>query len=103
MPEKTDDSVLRALYDRVTELLQSTQKGDLAEYGKFLSDPKRVVWVNFLGGLSRGFGIGIGFTLVAALFLYLLGRLAALNLPVIGQFIADITSIVQSQIKMRGF
>lgn len=103
MPEKVDDSAIRSLQNRISELLQSTQKGDLAEYGKFLNDPKRVIWVNFLGGLFRGFGIGIGFTVVAAVFIYLLGRLAALNLPIIGQFIADIASIVQNQIKMRGF
>lgn len=103
MPEKINDSAVRSLHDRIVELLQSTEKGSLAEYGKFLNNPTRVVWINFLGGLGRGFGIGIGFTLVAALFIYLLGRLAALNLPIIGQFIADITSIVQTQIKMRGF
>ncbi|MBE3573975.1 MAG: signal transduction histidine kinase [Firmicutes bacterium] len=81
--------------------MQSVEKGELAEYGRYLSSPGRVVLVNFLGGVARGVGIAIGFTLVAAITLYLLTKLAALNIPVIGAFIADITRIVQYQLRVH--
>lgn len=61
--------------------------------------PRRMIWLNFLAGLARGFGIAIGLTLVAAGFLSILGRLAALNLPVIGRFIAELVRLVNLQLR----
>ncbi len=43
-------------------------------------------------------GIGVGFTLIAALLVYLLQALAVYNLPVIGGFIAELVKIVQAQL-----
>lgn len=50
--------------------------------------------MNFLGGLSRGFGIAVGITLLSALVLWFLQRLVSLNLPLIGNFIAELVRIV---------
>ena len=61
--------------------------------------PRRMIWLNFLAGLARGFGIAVGLTLVAAGFLSVLGRLAALNLPVIGRYIAEIVRLVDAQLR----
>ncbi|NMB38989.1 MAG: hypothetical protein GX994_05375, partial [Firmicutes bacterium] len=52
-------------------------------------------------GLVRGFGLAVGFTAVGALFLYILGKLASLNLPIVGEFIADIAQIVQEKLAGR--
>ena len=54
--------------------------------------------MNFLGGISRGFGTAIGFTLLGALAIYFLQRIVILRLPIIGTFIADIIKIVQKQL-----
>lgn len=86
------------LLERVEELLQGLQKGNIAEYVQFLEHPRRVVYVNVIGGLARGSGVAIGFTLVAAVILMVLGRLARLNLPVIGHFIAEVARIVQYEL-----
>lgn len=40
--------------------------------------------------------IGIGVTLITAILLILLQKIVALNIPVIGEFIADIVDIVQN-------
>lgn len=42
--------------------------------------------------------MAIGFTLLAALVIYLLQRLVVINMPLIGDFIAEIIEIVQNQI-----
>jgi hypothetical protein len=42
--------------------------------------------------------MAIGFTILAAVVLYLLQRVILLNLPLIGDFIADIVQIVQKQL-----
>jgi hypothetical protein len=66
---------------------------------EMLNNPRRYVMINFIGGLSRGVGIAIGFTILGAIVIMLLKRLMLLNLPLIGDFIADIVLIVQQNLK----
>ena len=63
-----------------------------------LRHPRRLFWINFWSGIARGLGMAIGFTILAAVVLYLLQRVILLNLPLIGDFIADIVQIVQKQL-----
>jgi hypothetical protein len=56
---------------------------------------RRVIARHFVFGLARGFGMGVGFTLLSALLISLLTFLASKNLPVIGEFIADIVRFVR--------
>jgi len=63
-----------------------------------INNPRRYMMVNFLGGLFRGFGIALGMTILGAFVLYMLQRLVVLNLPVIGDFIAELVRIVLTYI-----
>ncbi|MGE5576139.1 MAG: DUF5665 domain-containing protein [Syntrophothermus sp.] len=101
MEEKTDRGLIETLIKQTAELTHSMEKASIAEYVKFLESPGRLIFANFLAGLARGFGIAVGLTVVGALFLYILGKLAALNLPVIGEFIADIARIVRYELNVR--
>ena len=65
-----------------------------------LQNPVRLILLNFLGGLARGFGIAIGLTIIASLFILFLSRLASLNLPIIGKYIAEIVRIVHQQLRV---
>jgi len=47
-------------------------------------------------------GIAIGVTLFTATIIYGLQKLGALNLPIIGDFIAEIVKIVQAQLELDG-
>ena len=55
--------------------------------------------VQFLGGMARGLGMAVGFTVLGAALIMLLNRLAQRNLPVIGDFLAQIVDIVQSRLE----
>jgi hypothetical protein len=81
-----------------TSVLEGWHKNGIAEYTEFFRHPRRVMWINLLGGVARGVGIAVGFTLVAAVLLWLLSRLASLNLPLIGHFIADLARIVEYEL-----
>ena len=72
------------------------------DYVHYLEHPKKVFFSNFVAGLARGFGASVGFTLLAALILYILQGIVKLNLPVIGEFISDIVSIVNSNLQNPG-
>ena len=80
---------------KLDRLLFSLVKADLVARAESWFGPGRILWWNFLGGLARGFGIAVGLTIVTSVFLTLLGRLAAMNLPVIGRFVAEIVRLVQ--------
>ncbi|MHB1682012.1 MAG: DUF5665 domain-containing protein [Bacilli bacterium] len=67
-------------------------------YVQLLQQPKKLIWLNFIGGLARGVGIGLGFTLLAALLIVVMQELAVWNLPIIGSYIADVVRIVQAQL-----
>jgi hypothetical protein len=71
----------------------------LAEYVSLMQRPFRLMFINFLAGLARGFGIAVGLTIVASLFIIFLTYLANLNLPVIGNYIAQLVRIVNQQLR----
>lgn len=82
------------LKQKIAELLAKMEKFKLAEYLALLNNPRRFLMINFLAGLARGFGIALGITVLGALALYILQWLVVLNLPLIGDFIADLVRIV---------
>lgn len=54
-----------------------------------------MIWLNFFAGLARGVGMAVGFSILGALVLYLLQGAFFRNLPIIGNYIADLVRIVQ--------
>jgi hypothetical protein len=70
----------------------------LAEYVNLLENPKRLLYINFIAGVARGLGVAVGFAILGAIIIYVLQRVVALNLPIIGKFIAEIVTIVQTNL-----
>ena len=62
------DKIFHELSQKIDELSLRIEGLNLAEYLEILRNPKRLLYVNFLGGLARGFGTAIGFTLLGALY-----------------------------------
>jgi len=93
------DNKLDKVYHQLERLSQNMEKFNIAEYLEMLNNPRRYMIINFLGGLSRGLGIAIGFTILGALVIMIMQRIVVLNLPIIGDFIADIVVIVQDHLK----
>ncbi len=90
--------LLENLNRKMEEMAGNMHKIGVAEYVEMLSHPRRIFWINFWSGVARGLGMAIGFTLLAAVVLYLLQHIILLNVPLIGNFIADIVEIVQRQL-----
>lgn len=102
MSEIFNRRLAKSLFKKLYEVEGKLERANLAEFMQLLQKPVRLVFLNFLGGLARGFGIAIGLTIVASLFLVLLTKLAELNLPVIGRFIADLVRIVNFHLRTYG-
>jgi len=86
------------LIARLDELVAAFEKASVAEFIELYRHPARLLSLNFVAGVFRGFGIAVGFTAMGAVFVYALGRLAALNLPFIGNFVAELVRIVQMEL-----
>lgn len=93
--EEQERHLLQTLSVRIAELSVAMEKMKLAEYVALLERPYRLLYINFLTGIVRGFGIAIGFTILGAIVLYFLQKLVVLHLPGISNFIATIVRLVQ--------
>nr|WP_236333236.1 DUF5665 domain-containing protein [Paenibacillus auburnensis] len=102
-PQITQEEKLNAVYRLTTGLAQQMEKSRIADYTELLYSPFRLIWLNVLAGTARGVGIALGFTFFAATIIYVLQVLGALNLPIIGDYIADIVRIVQHQLELKTF
>lgn len=94
---------LAALDKRMQHIASEMERTHIAEYVDLLNRPFSLIWRNLLSGVARGVGIAIGFTFFAATILYVLQILGALNLPIIGDYIADIVRIVQIQLEGKSY
>jgi hypothetical protein len=93
------ETSLSKLDMRLSKIAADMERTQIADYVDLLNRPVKLMWRNLLAGLSRGVGIAIGFTFFAATILYVLRIIGALNLPIIGDYIADIVRIVQIQLE----
>lgn len=82
------------LEEKVQQLALAIEKMKIAEYTEYLNNTRRMLVTNFIAGLARGFGMAIGFTILAAVVIYVLQKLVILNLPLIGDAIAHIVKLV---------
>lgn len=82
---------------KISKIAEQVEKSGIAEYVELVKRPRRLIYVNFIAGLARGLGMAIGFTVLGALVIYLLSKLAILNLPVISRLIAEIIVLVREQ------
>lgn len=89
---------VKALFRKLNEVEWKLERANFAEFMQLLEKPARLLWLNFVSGLARGFGIALGLTIIASLFIVILTTVAKWNLPVIGKFIADLVRIINKQL-----
>lgn len=85
--------------EQISKFIASLERLGLAEYVRYAEDKKRMFVANFLGGLARGVGMAVGFTILGAIIVIMLQNLAKRNLPLIGDALAEIVTVVQNQLK----
>ncbi|MBQ8554478.1 MAG: hypothetical protein IJ438_01265 [Clostridia bacterium] len=85
--------------NKMDEHLFALERLRLPEYISYLEDRRRFYRTQFVAGILRGVGSAIGFTILGAVLVWLLQGLAQRNLPVIGDFLAEIVSLVQRRLE----
>jgi len=87
------------LIRQIDRWIASLERLRLADYVRYVDDRRRMFWSNFWGGVARGVGMAVGFTILGALLVLLLQDLARRNLPLIGDALAQIVRVVQRQME----
>ena len=80
---------------QLEKLIHHLESLRIAEYMDLLERPAKLILINFIAGLAKGLGIAIGATVIFAILLSFLQSLILLNLPGIGNLIAEIVHIVE--------
>jgi len=94
--------LMKSLNRKVDQISLNMEKFKLVDYVYYLEHPEKMLFANFLGGLARGFGAAIGFTILSAIALIVLRTVVMWNLPVIGAFISEIVKMVQGNLAGSG-
>ena len=92
---KIKNKKIDVLNTSINHLIETFQKSNIEEWTYILGSKKEIIKRNLIAGIFRGVGIGIGVTIITAILVIILQRIVALNIPVIGEYIADIVEIVQ--------
>ena len=86
------------LVRRLEHVAQRMEQMHLERYLRHVHNWRRRLLMDFLSGIARGVGFSVGFTVLGALLLYILRNIALANLPVIGEFLADLVRIVEQKL-----
>mgnify|MGYP001860058313 FL=1 len=92
---KIKNKKIELLNTSINNLIEAFQKTNFEEWTYIFGSKKEIIKRNLIAGIFRGVGIGIGVTIITAILIILLRRIVALNIPIIGEYIADIVEIVQ--------
>lgn len=86
---------IKKLENLITELNINIARNDLIDFSEILGNWKVLLKRNLVAGIFKGIGIGIGFTIITAIIIYILQKIVRLNIPIIGEYISDIIDIVE--------
>lgn len=86
---------INLLEKSVNQLNKMLQEGNFIELTYLLGNKKEIMIRNLIAGIFRGVGIGIGVTIITDVLIFLLQKIVKLNIPIIGEYIADIVEIVE--------
>lgn len=84
------------LEERVDRLAGTLERMRLEEYLDHVSNRRRLVMEHILYGMARGFGFMLGFSILGAALVVILSRLAIQNVPLIGDFLAEVIAQAES-------
>lgn len=77
---------------------EKIEKSKVLEMSYLMGNRREIIKRNLIAGISKGVGLGIGITIISAIIVFLLQRIIRLNIPVVGEYIADIVAIVQKSL-----
>ena len=76
----------KELINKIDKINYILSKNEILDLMELLGNSKKFLFRNFLSGIIKGIGTGIGFTILTAIIIIILQRIVTLNIPVIGKY-----------------
>ncbi len=73
----------------------------VTDFLQYLKSPWRIFWSNFLAGISRGFGIVIGMSVVLGLAIWIIAQMV--NLPLVGEYFEKAQSYINQYVEQTNY
>ena len=83
--------------DLISKLTDTLERMHLDDYLEYVSNRRRMIWNNLLYGVLRGLGFTLGFTVLGALVVVLLRHLLVINIPGLGDFLAEVIHAIEAR------
>ncbi|WP_419742020.1 DUF5665 domain-containing protein [Paraclostridium dentum] len=80
--------------NRIDSLLYMFERSRIMDYMILTDSRRRMFAINFIAGIGKGFGQAIGFSFLTGLVLYVISKWV--NLPIIGEYIAEFLDMVDN-------
>lgn len=80
--------------NRIDSLLYMFERSRIMDYMILTDSRRRMFAINFIAGIGKGFGQAIGFSFLTGLVLYIVSKWV--NLPIIGEYIAEFLDMVDN-------
>lgn len=80
--------------NKLNSIANYLEKIQFQEYIDYRLRPWRMIRVNLFAGMAKGLGFALGFTVLAFFAFYILRKLQVLDLPFLGNFIADLLEYI---------
>lgn len=93
--KKKEYILLKELNRKIDDINHLMIKNHFLDLAELLGNRKQLFLRNLGSGIAKGIGIGIGVTVITAILVIILQKIVTLNIPVIGEYIADIVDIVE--------
>lgn len=84
---------VESLHNRLERLALAAERVRLGEVLLNYTRPRRIFWLHFLSGLSRGLGLTVGTAIVIGIAGYVLSQFV--NVPVIGEKAAHVLEWIE--------
>jgi Domain of unknown function (DUF5665) len=99
--DEQEKTLLEQMNKNIEKLAGHFEKVTVQDYLRFVGNPWKVLWVNLLAGIMRGFGLAIGATLILAVIMIVLTKILShlITLPFVGQQVAQLVEMVNGYLK----
>ncbi|MBT2287230.1 hypothetical protein J7E78_27325 [Paenibacillus polymyxa] len=84
---------VKRLNTRLDQIADSLERAQIKDIIENYSNPKKRIITNFTAGMARGLGLTVGTFVVLGLLAFILSQFV--NMPIIGQYIADLLGYIQ--------
>lgn len=90
------NNIYEEINKKLDNLNYAMTKSKFLDLVELLGNRKELFFRNIWSGIIKGIGIGIGVTIITAIIVIILQKIVTWNIPVIGEYIADIVDIVEN-------